>query len=157
MLKYILVLLVFVTFIQCKTKDYVTPYNYEGRSLSFGNGGGFTGKVLDFTLMDNGQVFKGVNKEGVVDMIKKVKKDKVNQIFNTYDLLALGEMSVDDPGNMYYYISMNDNGKIKKLTWGGANANESKELRVFHANLMGIVTKMPSKQSGQTQNKIEIK
>ena len=127
---------------QCKTADYATTHEYEGRSISFGNGGGFTGKVLDFTLMDNGQIFKGANQEGNVSMIRKISKEQVDQIFSTYDVLNFADKTVNSPGNMYYYVEMFDNDERHKLVWGNHDAGESKELRVYHANLMSLVTKM---------------
>ena len=73
MIRFCILLLIISALFQCKSKDYLTPYDYDGRSISFGNGGGFTGKVTDFTLMDNGQIFQGANKEGNVNMIKKIR------------------------------------------------------------------------------------
>lgn len=142
-MKHILIITSAIFFLtQCKTADYATPYNYEGRSISFGNGGGFTGRVLDFTLMDNGQIFKGANKEGNVTMVRKIPREQADQIFSNYDVLGFGDQTVSSPGNMYYYVEMWDNDHSHKLVWGNHDAGESKELRVYHANLMSLVTKM---------------
>ena len=132
-------------FAQCKTSklataDYDTPYNYEGRSISFGNGGGFTGRVVEYTLMDNGQIFKGANREGNVTMIKTIPKDRTEQIFSSYDLLGFGEQTVDGPGNMYYYVEMTDQNNRHKLIWGDYDAGESKTLRTYYRNLMSLVS-----------------
>ncbi len=150
MFRFLLITSSLILFSQCKTtQDYLTPYEYEGRSISFGNGGGFTGKSVEYTLMDNGQIFKGLNKEGNVDMIKKISRDQVNQIFDTYDILGFDKLDVNSPGNMYFFVQMNileseadhkvDN---NKLVWGNYDSGESKELRIFHANLMSLVSKM---------------
>jgi len=148
-----LFLIISTLFIQCKTKDYMTPYEYEGRTISFGSGGGFTGKVLGYTLMDNGQIFQGTNLEGNVTALKKISKEKVTQCFNNYDRLGLAKLKIDSPGNMYQYVTMKDGDTTNKLTWGSMDANESKELRVFHANLMSLVGKVLPKNPG----KLEVK
>ncbi len=160
MFRFLLIVSSLLLFAQCKTtQDYQTPYEYEGRSISFGNGGGFTGKSVDFTLMDNGQIFKGLNKEGTVDMIKKISKDQVNQIFDTFDLLGFGELTINSPGNMYFFVQMNNHESAStqnddnKLVWGNYDSGESKELRIFHANLMSLVSKMTKPMP----TKIEIK
>ena len=51
-------------------------------------------------------------------------------------------MEVDKPGNMYFYVEMHDAGNNHKLIWGDHDSGETKELRVYHANLMSLVTKM---------------
>lgn len=137
----------------CKTKDYLTPYEYEGRIISWGSGGGFTGKVLGYTLMDNGQIFEGTNLEGNVTALKKVSKEKVAQCFENYDLLGLSKLSIDSPGNMYKYITMKEGDTSHKLTWGSYEAGESKEVRVFHSNLMSLV----GKAAPRKPSKMEVK
>lgn len=144
MYRILLLFSIVLFFCQCKsTKDYMTPYEYEGRSISFGNGGGFTGKSVDYTLMDNGQIFRGVNKEGNVDMIMKLSENEVTQIFNTYDLLGFEKMNVDSPGNMYFFVQMNNStpSEDKKLVWGNYDAGETRELKLFYLNLMRLANK----------------
>lgn len=153
MSRVVILLLVCTVFIQCKSKDYLTPYEYEGRTISFGSGGGFTGKVLGYTLMDNGQIFEGTNLEGNVTARKKISKEKVTQCFSNYDQLGLGKLSIESPGNMYKYVTMKDGELTHKLTWGSHDAGESKELRVFHANLMSLVGKVVPKNPGKIQVK----
>lgn len=142
-----------LSLVQCKTQDYLTPYEYEGRTIDFGSGGGFTGKATHYTLMENGQIFSGTNKEGNVKAIKKISKEQCKQLFDSYDNMDFGSLSIDSPGNMYFYLTMNDSDIKKKLTWGAHDANESKELRVFHTILMNQVRK----QSGTPTGKIQIK
>lgn len=148
-----LLLLVSTLMIQCKSKDYMTPYEYDGRTITFGGGGGFTGKVAGYTLMENGQIFQGTNLEGNVTALKKISKDKVEQCFNNYDQLGLSNLNIDSPGNMYKYVTMKQGDKTHKITWGSAEANESKELRVFHANLMSLVGKVLPKNPQKIQIK----
>lgn len=148
---YLAVIILSLT--QCKTKDYLTPYEYEGRTIDFGSGGGFTGKSTHYTLMDNGQIFSGTNKEGNVNAVKKISKKECKQLFDSYDHMDFGALSIDSPGNMYYYISMHDGDTIKKLTWGGHDANEPTELRVYYTILLSHV----KKQSRMPTEKIQIK
>lgn len=139
MLKYCLPLLSVILFTQCKTTNVTSLSEYKGRYISFGNGGGFTGKILNFNLLDNGMIFKGNEISENMAPFKKISKEEVNQIFSTYDSMGFGKMDVDGPGNMYFYVEMNEADGKHKLLWGSHDAGESKELRVYHANLMRLI------------------
>jgi len=132
----------------CKSKDYLTPYEYQGRIIHFGSGGGFTGKVSHFTLMDNGQVFEGIDKEGTVTVLKKLDKSVVEQVFDNYDKLNLKELRLDNPGNLYKFLRLNNH----KITWGG-KGEVPRELDIFYAILMKHV----DKKVANTAKKIQVK
>lgn len=137
--KYYAFLLIPFLFAQCKTKDYLTPHEYPGRIIEFGSGGGFTGKVKQFTILDNGQVFVNANKEGFVDAIKKLDKNQVKQLFDNYDRLNFKRFVYDNPGNFYHFVTMREEGKTHKLTWGNKDKAAPKELEIYHDILMSCV------------------
>jgi len=136
MTKLSLFLLCGVMLLQCKTKDYLTPHEYDGKIIEFGSGGGFTGKVSHYTLMDNGQIFMNADKEGFVDAVTKIDKAEVKQVFDNYDSMNFIALKCNDPGNMYHFITMKHQDLTHKLMWGGNSLEIPKELEVFHAILM---------------------
>ena len=103
------------------------------KALCFGNGGGFTGKVQQYTLLPNGSLFIGAGLDGTSYTIEEAA---CKQIFSNYKLLRLSEMFINAPGNMYYFVEKQNAGHKQRLTWGAYDAGEPKELRIFHANLM---------------------
>ncbi len=147
MFRLILLLLLPLLLSQCKTKDYLTPHEYEGRIINFGSGGGFTGKSTQYTLMENGQIFKDVNKEGNVVGIRKLKKAEVQQIFDNYDKLNFSNLRLNEPGNMYHFITMRSQGKDHKIMWGNSATEGYKELQLFHSILLNTVNKSRTDQS----------
>jgi hypothetical protein len=120
--------------LQCKTKHY-TPYEFEGKQLIFGTGGGFTGQVKEYTLLENGQLFSGAHQEGFVKELPKVKKNKTKQIFENYHSLHFDKITIDKPGNMYHYLIVKEGEKEHKIQWGAYDANPPRELTVFFANI----------------------
>ena len=48
----------------CSTPQY-TPLDYPYRQLRFGSGGGFTGEVNEYALLDNGQLFSKPGRDTV--------------------------------------------------------------------------------------------
>ncbi len=137
--KYYALLLIPFLFSQCKTKDYLTPHEYTGRIIEFGSGGGFTGKVKQYTILDNGQIFINADKEGFVDAIKKLDKDEVKQLFDNYDSLKFKKMGFNNPGNLYHFITLKEEGKEYKNMWGDKSKPVPKELEIYHDILLSCV------------------
>jgi hypothetical protein len=127
-----------IGFLQCKTQEF-TPYDYKEEILIFGKGGGFTGESIEYSLLSNGQIFKGTNKEGNVIELKKLKKRKVDQIFKNYHLLKFDEMMINRPGNIYYYLELKQGELKHKIQWGAHDFNCPETLNIYFSNLMATV------------------
>ena len=68
-------------------------------------------------------------------------KRLVDQLFATYHTMGFNEVNVDSPGNMYYYVSMKEDGIAHKITWGGWEAGEPPALQTYYNNLMALAKK----------------
>lgn len=122
-------------FSSCKSKHF-TPYDYEGEIIRFGQGGGFTGQVTEFTLLSNGQLFKGTNKEGNVFELNRLESDEVEQVFTNYRRLQLDTLDLNRPGNLYSYIIHNNGPDEHKIQWGAHDFKTPKELSTYFSILM---------------------
>ena len=120
--------------VSCKTQ-HKTPYDYKGQQIIFGQGGGFTGQVTEYTLLENGQLFAGTNQEGFVDELKSLDKNLVKQIFGTCKDLGFDTLALDNPGNQYYYFITKEGDKTNKIQWGAGEKDLPKELNILFGNL----------------------
>ena len=134
MLKFAFLILTATLVVNCKTtQDYVTPYEYTGSAITFGSGGGFSGRVNQFTLLSNGQLFKGTNYEGNVTVMDKVESGRCDQIFSNYDFLRFDDMDINDPGNVYFFVKMkHEDDSEHNLKWGGTDAEAPQSLQLFY-------------------------
>lgn len=133
-MRYISFALCVFCLIHCKSKD-VMPQNTElhhSDSLHFGSGGGFTGKVTSYILNSKGQISNSMAKK----LLNTISEQEVEQVFKNYETLGFGEMTMEQPGNLYYFVEREMNGQKHRLTWGAHDFKEPKELKIFHANLM---------------------
>lgn len=121
-------------FIHCKPSHF-TPYEYEGKIIVIGTGGGFTGQVREYTILENGQVFSGTSQEGFVKELPRLEKKDVVQIFRNYDELNFAALEIDKPGNMYHYLIMKNENGNHKIQWGAYDSNAPRELLIYFANL----------------------
>ena len=120
-MKYLIpvLLLSIALFLQnCKSTTY-TPDDYPEGQIIFGSGGGFAGLYNHYYVFENGQIFKNSSDDANYQKVKSVKKSQVKQLFNNYETLGLSQISLDDPGNMTYYIHFKKGEINKKFTWGG--------------------------------------
>ncbi len=121
----------------CKVQQY-TPATYPDKQITIGNGGGFSGQVTEYTVLENGQVFvkKPTSKEFLE--VKKLEKNVVSQLFHNYSVLNLGAVDLKQSGNMYSYITYNSGSKEHKMMWGDGDAPVA-NVKLFHNIIKSLV------------------
>jgi hypothetical protein len=107
-------------FMQAAPDKIRYPANYKKAILFFGQGGGFTGAVTTYALLDNGRVFKKntLTQPEFIYMGKLTKSD-TRQLFNNYTFLGLDTVQTGEPGNIYHFVEYQLKKTRHKLTWGG--------------------------------------
>lgn len=115
------------------------PGEFRGSKLTFGKGGGFTGRINTYCLLENGDLFKNSGDSLNVKYLGKLNRTKTDQIFKSFYLLGLDQQDIDSPGNMYSLIEMKDNSGVKKVQWGSAKEKPSDEMKIYFSNLMYAV------------------
>ena len=131
--------LLLLTVFACKTTKY-TVDELPDKQLYFGNGGGFTGAVNEYMLLDNGQVFK--HDSGDYTELPKAKKKKAAALFKTYYDLKLDSLQFRRPGNMYFYLRMKDQDQEYFTSWGNPGILPDSAIGVLYDDLMGLVRKV---------------
>ena len=126
--------------VACKTKEY-TPYDYKGEIMVFGGGGGFSGKVTQYTLMSNGQFFRGTHKEGKVIEFPRIEKKQAKQLFDSYHNLGFDDLNLMEGGNLYKFVKMYKDGQEHVIQWGDSLSDPPKSLLVYQNNLMALARK----------------
>ena len=101
----------------CKTNQY-TIDNFPPQQIRFGGGGGFTGHVTEYILLENGQVFKHYPLREDTTEIKALKKKEAQALFEKADSLQILTLKHHYPGNMYYYINHQTAEANNTITWG---------------------------------------
>lgn len=123
------------TFTHCFPSKFI-PENFEGKRIEFGSGGGITGAVTTFALLENGNLY---TKKGIKDtfaLLKTIDKDKTSQIFLNYNVLKINEINHNIPGNIYKFVNYYDKQGEHMITWVGKS--EYNQLNLFYDNLRAI-------------------
>ena len=133
-----IILLAFILLNSCKTSDKI-PDDYQKRMVHFGGGGGFTGQSNEFCLLENGSLFN-INKAKKEHTYKmKLKKKQSQEIFKKIDQLALLNLDYNEPGNMYKFIKIEEDGQEPtKLVWGNPSMPVDPSLDSLYAELISL-------------------
>lgn len=143
-MKYLLILFTTLTLMfSCKSQQY-TPDTYEERQVMFGSGGGFTGAVTTYCLLDNGQLFLKPNLKEPYEAAGKVSKKDVAAVFAMIEEQELTKITLSMPGNMYNFVEIKADGASNSCTWDPANPQKTPSgMKDLHQMLMGLTK--PSK------------
>ncbi len=126
-------------FLSCKTTS-LFPSDYPGDQLHFGQGGGVTGVVTDFVVLDDGRLYrKGADKSYVY--VSTWKRSFTRQMFSNYTTLGLDSVDHYHPGNFYYFIEFHAPDQEPHLiSWGQEGYSPPEKVVVFYKVLFKSTT-----------------
>ncbi len=133
-------LFIFLGF-SCSTPKIFTPDSFEGKMLTFGSEGGFAGTTAENYIFENGQLYSFESKNGNLIEQGRIDQSIVNQIFDTYETFGIGDLQLNDPGNLSYFIKMKTADGEKMIKWGGMNAETPPIVKQYFKNLGQIARK----------------
>lgn len=153
MKRILILLLAIFTYAGCGSKKAITPSDGQGKQLTLKHGGGFTGKYVTYILLENGQLFKGSETEGVNVSMKDMDKNITKQIFSNYDAMSLGDVENVTYGNLLYSITLKEGEDKHVVSWEKGQDNTD-QLQLFYRNVMNQIKR---NNGGVDPNKSGIK
>ncbi len=110
--------------------------------IEFGNGGGFTGAVQTYYLLENGKIYEETTDKEAYKRINSMAKDEATALFT--DCQKLMTLRTDAPGNIYYFVTIKKDEQIpKRWIFGDPAIATPHELETFYQRLIGYI---PSKK-----------
>ena len=98
-------------------KDF--PADYKKDQIHFGQGGGFTGAVTYYVLLEDGRVFQRGQLDSTFTFLEQWTPAFTEQMFTNYSSLHLQDITYNEPGDLYYFITYRSPGDPDhRLTWG---------------------------------------
>ncbi len=115
----------------CKTTK-VSPEKYDEAKIYFGNGGGFSGKLNEFCMLDNGEVYQINPSSREADIRKVSSRSDAKNLFKKLNSMDLQQYPYDKPGNMFYWMKYHSKTDTTYLIWGdGTMEVDEKVIKVY--------------------------
>jgi len=127
-----------LSFFGCKSQQY-TFEDLPEKQLVFGSGGGVTGAVDTYVLLENGQFFHTNSLTKKVKELESISKQEAQECFIKLEELSLSEMDFDHPGNMYYFLEDIQADQTHRVTWGSNDHEISEECKTFYKELRATI------------------
>lgn len=111
----------------------------NNEQIIFGNGGGFTGKINEYTLNRNGDLFLNNTLKGQINKIKTLGRSETEDVFSRLSSIDFVNFKFDHPGNIYYFVKLKTNTSIYGITWGDNRYPAPVKIIDFYQFLMAKV------------------
>ena len=137
---YVFIFSILMILFSCKSMEQSFD-EYTGKVITIGFGGGFTGGYKEYSILENGDMFKFNTLTKKRNYLGKVERNVAEQIFKNSELLNLPKRKVNLPGNSNRYIIYRINKTENKILWSDNNKVDS-DLNTFYQVLLNNVKKL---------------
>lgn len=130
----------------CSNK--ILPEKMPTTQIIFGSGGGFTNQIKEYSLLENGKIVEKATDGTHFNVITTVEQDKAEQCFNICKSFKLDELKFNEPGNMYYFLTIRSHAKEDNhIVWGDRSKPIAPEVATLHKMLMSYLPKKSPQDS----------
>ena len=146
-MRFLSTFLFIMLFVACSSNRYTNPTEYPNQRINFGDGGGFSGMVTEYALLDNGQLLKKLNHVDSFEMVTIIDENQTTQLFNNYKFLDMGSLEHKQPGNTYCFIQYHkDLNTEHRIVWDNHQTIEKNpNVKIFYKNLKSLIPPTSSK------------
>ena len=113
--------------------------------IAFGSGGGFTGMVKQYHLLEDGQIVEEVKLRDSIqyNVVANIGKRKAKDCFEAMKKMQLDSMQFNEPSNHYYFISVPTKDTLvhNRIVWGSKDKPITPEVQIFYKTLQGYLIK----------------
>lgn len=134
-----IIILSFLSLLLFNCKGQYTIDELPEKLLVFGSGGGMTGAVTTYTLLENGQLFSNNSITKEHQELEKLPKKTAKAFFEKMQALELSKTDFNHPGNLYYFIKQVDGEEYYTVTWGSQDHEVSADCEALYKELFELI------------------
>ncbi len=133
-----------------KASDDVKAIEYA-ETIIVGHAGGITGATTQYIIKGDGQVTKTYGMpRGKVDStaMSKLEVAQLKQLHEGLDSLKLKEVTFNHPGNMNWFITIEQGDSLQHtILWGAPNEKKiDANIKTYHNTVLEWIQQMENKQ-----------
>ncbi|HZV43723.1 MAG TPA: hypothetical protein VFF90_04570, partial [Saprospiraceae bacterium] len=116
------------------------PKQEKRDEIHFGQGGGFTGAVSHYILLEDGRLFQKGWQDSTLTYIDTWPGLFTRQMFLNYKSLSLDTINVNKPGNMYYFLEYHSRkSPTHRIVWGHPEYQPEDNLVTYYNTLHKMI------------------
>jgi len=126
--------------LSCKSSK-LGPVEYDKKQIRFGSGGGFTGAVTTYALLESGKLFQH-NSMGVdtFAFMLEVPRSQVKDMFDRVSQNGLDSMEYNTYGNFYYFLEWKTESDSNRISWSSDDVKIDSVWKELHKDLKQLST-----------------
>ena len=130
---------VIVTAVACSNANEF-PKQEKRDEIHFGQGGGFTGAVSHYILLEDGRLFQKAWQDSTLTYVDTWPGLFTRQMFLNYKSLNLDTINVNKPGNLYYFIEYHSRkNPVHRIVWGNSEYQPDDNLVTYYSTLQKMI------------------
>src|SRR5688572_2872475 len=114
--------------------------NAQENFITVGSGGGFAGTVTTYKITPRGEIFRG---KGLGDIkfteCAKIKKSAAKKWISSTSEKTSANLAFNHPGNLYYFLTYSEKGKVQTITWGDADHPVPDDVKKLYEDIQSKV------------------
>ena len=116
------------------------PDAYTGRQIRVGSGGGFTGFVTTYCLLDNGRLYSRQSSDTTYHFLGKQPTASTKRMFAAVETKCrIKNTRFNKPGNMYKFVQWKKGKHEYRVTWGAADGTVPAVYARFYNSFMKMI------------------
>jgi hypothetical protein len=119
--------------------NILKPKQLASTDITFGKGGGFTGKYDEYRLSNNGNIFKKNFSNNEFTLLKKLPKKETKNIFKEIETNKLFDIKFAHPYNISCFIEISKDTLKNKIVWGDTKNPPPPQVIIVFDKLMDLV------------------
>ncbi len=141
--QYLLIGLVFVLCCcACQRPDF-RPDAIEQDYLTMGKGGGMTNQVDTYYILEDGYVHHHDNLSETYEPLGRLNAEQRAQTFTQAAVLADSLSDYQEPGNLYYFLTIHTPDTVRSFTWGNDSAPPPEAVSALYQQTQQLVQELP--------------
>ena len=123
---------------QCQRAPF-QPETIRQDYLTFGQGGGMTNLVDTYYILADGHVYQHNNLTKEYQYLGRLKQNVRSVCLERARNLPASLFGCNEPGNIYYFLSIHAQDTVKSCTWGNRNFTPPEAITSFYQYTQQLV------------------
>jgi hypothetical protein len=125
---------IFILLFSCTSTEMLISDKSKDR-IYFGKTGGFTNIPMEYVLIGKGYLFK-IERDKYVK-IHKLSSKQIKELDNLMAANNIEQLSLNEPGNITYFIKLVRSGSEKEIKW--SDSSENSQIKELYNALLATV------------------